>query len=400
MGNKRKYVVLRAVRGNRPRDPFGSLSGIRFRESMIAGAAPQTESKVDAEELTTRDVRDLVRDPAVAAIAPAMPIKLVKPLTVGADAAIDAWGIGEVGAIDTPFDGAGVDVAVLDTGIDRAHDAFRGVDISERDFSGSGDGDRNGHGTHCAGTIFGRDVGGTRIGVARGVRRALIGKVLSDDGGGSSDSLFRAMNWALDQGARVISMSLGFDFPGLVVGLTDEGWPVDLATSTALEAYRGNLRMFDAIMEMATARIPFDGGAVVVAAAGNESRRGEDQRYEIAASIPAAANEVISVAALQRQPNGLGVADFSNTLADISAPGVNILSARKGGGLVAMSGTSMATPHVAGLLALWWQALRQQPLLVNAALVSGRLLAVARTEGFAPGVEIPDRGVGVAVAPR
>lgn len=57
-----------------------------------------------------------------------------------------------------------------------------------------------------------------------------------------------------------------------------------------------------------------------------------------------------------------------------------------------MSGTSMATPHVAGLLALLWQAPRQQPVLVNAALVSGWLLAVARTKGFVHEVEIADRG--------
>ena len=83
--------------------------------------------------------------------------------------------------------GEGVTVAVLDTGIDSKHPAFAGVDIVEKDFTGTGNGDRQGHGTHCAGTIFGRDVDGKRIGVARGVKRALIGKVLGDEGGGDSE---------------------------------------------------------------------------------------------------------------------------------------------------------------------------------------------------------------------
>lgn len=395
MAMKRRFVVLRAVGGARPRDPLSPRAGAR----SVTGGAP-TQPRIDAAELTSADLRDLARDPEVVTIASAMPIRLVRPLAVAQSAATNAWGVEEVGAADTPFDGSGVDVALLDTGIDRSHEAFRAMELVERDFSGTGNGDRNGHGTHVAGTFFGRDVGGTRIGVARGVRRALVGKVLADDGSGTSEGLFQAMIWALDQGARVVTMSVGFDFPGMVVKLTESGWPADLATSAGLDAHRGSLMLFDALMGMAAARLAFDGGSVFVAAAGNESRRSQDRRYEVATAMPAASSEVVSVAALQRSPNGLSVADFSNTLADISAPGVNILSARAGGGLVAFSGTSMAAPHVAGVAALWWQALRQKPTLVDAALVSGRLLATARTGGFVPGVETADRGVGISFAPR
>ena len=117
------------------------------------------------------------------------------------------------------------------------------------DFTGEGDGDLQGHGTHCAGTILGRPVDGTRIGVAPGVTRALIGKVLDRNGSGGSEALFNAITWAVQQGAHVISMSLGFDFPGMVERLSGQ-MPTRLATSRALEAYRGNLRMFDALMEM------------------------------------------------------------------------------------------------------------------------------------------------------
>jgi subtilisin family serine protease len=277
--------------------------------------------------------------------------------------------------------------------------AFQGADLVQQDFTGTGNGDGNGHGTHCAGTIFGRDVGGTRIGVARGVTQALIGKVLDAQGRGTSDALYQAMQWALGSGARVVSMSIGFDFPGMVAQLTQQGWPVDLATSNALEAYRGNLRMFDAIMGIAQAKIDLDGGAVVVAAAGNESRRNVRPDYEIAVSLPAAAEHVVSVGALEKTQSGLGIASFSNTLPVVSGPGVDVVSAKRGGGLTALSGTSMATPHVAGVAALWWQALPELRVPVNARSVVAQLVARANAGAFAAGVQIADRGAGLVAAP-
>jgi subtilisin family serine protease len=355
---------------------------------------------VDAARLTPREVSELARDPDVQAVAPVIPTQLIRPLEVDATAAAQrAWGIAAVGAAESTYSGAGVVVAVLDTGIDRAHPAFAGVTLVERDFSGTGDGDRQGHGTHCAGTIFGRDVAGSRIGVARGVQKTLIGKVLGDDGGGDSRMIFQGLQWALEEGADVISLSLGFDFATAVRRMVEQGWPADLATSSALESYRGNLRMFDAIMAMARARMAFDTGAVIVAAAGNESRRDQNATYEIACSIPAAAEGVVSVGALAEGEGGYGVAAFSNTLPQVSAPGVNILSATPGGGVRAMSGTSMACPHVAGVAALWWEALRATPIKTTATAVAAKLLATARAGVFAPNVDAADRGLGLITAP-
>ena len=116
-----------------------------------------------------------------------MATRLIRPTqgTSTAPANGDAWGIASVRADRSPYSGRGVTVAVLDTGIDTSHPAFAGVDILEQDFTGEGNGDVDGHGTHCAGTIFGRDVSGQRIGVARGISRALIGKVLGQNGGDS-----------------------------------------------------------------------------------------------------------------------------------------------------------------------------------------------------------------------
>ena len=405
----RTYTVLRDMTAASSLGGPVTLSAgpIPFGTSSLG--LPLEEPRLDSVALDTRGLHDLARDPQVRAFAPVMPTQLVRPVPddqarLGAapepdDGTGPAWGIGAVGADVSARNGAGAVVAVLDTGIDATHPAFTGVEIREEDFSGSGTGDRQGHGTHCAGTIFGREVDGRRIGVAPGVASALIGKVLGDDGSGSSEMLFQGIQWAVRQGARVISMSLGFDFPGLVQRLSDEGWPVDLATSAALEAYRGNLRMFDALMQLVRSQSAFNPGTVVVAAAGNESRRQLGAQYEIAVSLPAAAEGVVSTGALGRSAGGLVVAPFSNTLPLVSAPGVDVVSAQAGGGLVSLNGTSMATPHVAGVAALWWEEVLASELPGTAATVASRLLANADTTSLAPGSDVADRGVGVVRAP-
>jgi subtilisin family serine protease len=332
-----------------------------------------------------------------------MPTTLIHPVgepeNETTEATGTAWGVTAVGADRSLRTGAGVVVAVLDTGIDAGHPAFTGVELTQVAFAGSGNGDKQGHGTHCAGTIFGRDVNGTRIGVAPGIGQALIGKVLGNDGSGDSEMIFRGIQWALDNRAHVISMSLGFDFPGLVKDLVDQGWPADLATSVALEAYRANLRMFDALMGMARGSEPFGGGCVLVAAAGNESRRTVNPDYEIAVSIPAAADGVVSVGALGESSGGLQVAPFSNTFPQVSAPGVKVLSAKLGGKLTTLSGTSMATPHVAGVAALWWEELTQSNVPLSARATLAKLLATATTAGLAAGADPADRGLGIVQAP-
>ena len=394
----RTYTILRDVSQTRTSEPF---RGGRVGSGAAGVPEAVPEPRIETADLTTREVRDLARDPEVAAIAPVMPTKLIRPVDMDAQpAAATAWGISAVKADESPFTGEGVIACVLDTGIDASHPAFAGVSLIQQDFSGSGNGDRQGHGTHCAGTVFGRDVDGTRIGVARGVETALIGKVLGDDGGGDSDMIFRGIQWAVDNNANVISMSLGFDFPGFVRFLVEQQQiPVEPATSMALEAYRGNLRMFDALMAIVRARAAFGGGTLLVAAAGNESNRGRRPDYEIAASLPAAAEGIVSVGALEQTTGGLGVAFFSNTFPQISAPGVGVLSAKAGGGLRSLSGTSMATPHVAGVAALWWEAVRRSPIPATAVNVLSKLIATARSTGFAAGGDIADRGVGIVTAP-
>ncbi len=387
---KRKYTILRVQESTATSDPFRFAFG-RIRAAGDADELPAVS--IDADELDARGVDLLGKDRNVLGLAQFMPTKLIEP--VGSAQATDVWGIAAVGADTCPFDGRGVKVCVLDTGIDAQHDAFQGVELEQRDFTNEGQDDLVGHGTHCAGTIFGRDVGGTRIGIARGITQAMVGKVLGSQGG-DTEMLIRGLQWAIDGGARVISMSLGYDFPGLVAS-ESEHMPVAVATSRALEAYRANLHLLDALMAFADARVKLDGGTIVVAASGNESRRPD---IEINVAIPAAAKHVVAVGAAERvASNQHRVAAFSNSLPTLAAPGVGVLSARVGGGLTAKNGTSMATPHVAGVAALWWQALAERSRFPTAPAVLSKLLASARPEAFENESGETERGAGMVTCP-
>lgn len=353
---------------------------------------------MEVEDIERSRIPAITRNRDVLAVAPVMPIKLIKPFDApdpAPAAAGVAWGVEAVGATLSPFTGDGIVVAVLDTGIDAGHAAFKGMTIVQEDFSGEGNGDLDGHGTHCSGTIFGRAVDGLRIGVAPGVEKALIGKVLGGQGG-SSEGIISAMQWAVQQGANVISMSLGFDFPGFVQQLEAAGLPRAAAVSRALEGYRANVELFEQMADLIRALESFKQATVIIAAAGNESDR---PRYEIAVSPPAVSEGFISVAALGRGPQGLVVAPFSNTFANVSGPGVQIVSAQIGGGLRTLSGTSMATPHVAGVAALWAEKIMGNGGPLTGKQLTAMLVASATDTGLEAGFDPFDVGGGLVRAP-
>ena len=373
-----------------------------FQTTRSGGDRVRHELTIEPDD--ARAVAESRRDPNTL-IAESMPVTLIRPATVTAnnekDEADATWGVKRVGAVSCDFSGAGVSVAVLDTGIDAGHPAFAGVKIVEEDFTGEGNGDQDGHGTHCAGTILGRPASelgdGIRFGVATGVPTAFIGKVIGSQGG-STQAVAQGVQWALEQGARVISMSLGLDFPGFAERLRQNGLPGDVATSRALAGYRANIRLFDRLSSLIRARDAFGLGALVVAAAGNESRRGERADFTVEVAPPAAADDIVAVAALDEDSSGrLSIAPFSNSGAQIAAPGVGVLSAKAGGGLTHLSGTSMATPHVAGVAALWCEKLMVENRgELRAADLQARVLGSARAVET---VSAEDSGTGCAAAP-
>ena len=400
-----KYIILRSSDKFVPTmDNLGAEHQTGTRGPVASASVLSGTKSIDiSEEVVSKSQKDdLRRDPQVQAMAPPMPIKLIEPVELSENedsaesSSTNTWGVEAVNSHISSFDGSGVNVAVLDTGIDLAHQAFEGVTIETKNFTTESDEDIHGHGTHCAGTVFGQDVDSTRIGVARNINKALIGKVLGE-GQGDSSNLANAIQWSVQNGAHVISMSLGIDFPGYVKFLVDEeGWDVRPATSVALEAYRANVNLFSALSTLLEAGDAFSNGAVIIAASGNESNRPD---YEIAVAPPAAGNGIISVGALQQGSEGLSIASFSNTQCNVSAPGVDVSSAALGGGLRSLNGTSMATPHVAGVAALWAQKELQETDQISRGNTIAKVLAMATRNGLSEDVELDDIGNGIVQAP-
>jgi subtilisin family serine protease len=326
-----------------------------------------------------------------------MPMQLIAPVAESApDEAEVAWGIEAIGANASQWTGSGVTVAILDSGIDKAHPAFVDVGMTEQDFTGEGDGDSTGHGTHCAATILGRDVDGRRIGVARGVQRLLVAKVLRADGLGDTAWITRGIEWSVREGAQVISMSLGVDFTKFAEQLRRE-MPGVAATSRALAAYRGTVALFASLADYVRRQTEIASGALLVAAAGNASCRTGNPGYTVDVEPPAAADGVTSVGAVGRTPDGgFRVAGFSNTGPKLAAPGEEIVSAARGGGLISKSGTSMATPHVAGAAALWGQQLLESNGQIDPDQLRNRLLGHSRPVGD---LQAADVGSGLVQCP-
>ena len=231
------------------------------------------------------------------------------------------WGMDKfaVDLLRRVTDGSGIKIGIVDTGVDRGHPLLQNV-ADARDFTGSGSGpnDRHGHGTHCSGTVGATD---GRIGVAPGAT-LYHGKGLGDSGSGGS-GLIAAIDWCIQQGCTVVSNSWGG-------GGQSQAWE-------------------------ARFREWADAGIWLIFAGGNSGPNTPDSDW------PGRSMNLINVAALNPD---LSPASFSSAgdKLDTSGPGVNIISCRPGGGFATMSGTSMATPFIAGLLGLYRRALELKGL--------------------------------------
>jgi subtilisin family serine protease len=369
-----RYLVLRNVENmERSFEPSARGLGVGTSQSHgLESASPTTLLPFSGEthELEDDQIDDALAEDDVEAVIPSIPFTLIRPRASESrnERSEIAWGVEAVGAhLNGRVDGRGVAVAVLDTGIKTDHPAFAGLNFAPEDladFVANETGivgvavDDDGHGTHVCGTILGRPVEGTRIGVAPGITRLIVGRVLGK-GGGGTDAIFNAIAWALRRRADIISMSLGVDFAGAVRQYEKDGLPPNVAASRALEAYRANIRFFDRIAGFLDARSSQGRGVLVIAATGNESQRRTNSRFTVAVAPPAGADGFVAVSAVGRKADlSFEVADFSNTGGLLSGPGVDIISAdATSNGLVALDGTSMATPHVTGVAALWTQKL-------------------------------------------
>ncbi len=388
-----RFIALRDRSGNWHRPAPATLRGAAPRDAE-AGADPE----IDVLDVPISQLRDVINASDLLALAPAVATRLIgsEPLDELRDGdTVAGWGLEAVGAKRSDLTGAGGRVALLGTGIDAHHPAFHGVQIEAHDSTGSGIEDANGHGTHLAGTVLGRDVEGLRIGVARGLDRLLVAKAMPDDGHGSSESFLRAFLWAMRQGPDIIGFSLCFDTAFEIERLTEDGFPLTLATAAAQTAYRGNLRIFEMLLAMKVAAT----APLVMGAVGDDSRRMVSPLFETGPAAPAAARGVLSVGALIHDGDMLRPPVFSNAGPALSAPGAGIVSARAGGGVRTLHGTAMALGHAVGIAALWAEDLRRSGRQVHAEALAAALLGHATLQGIDPALFSLNVGAGMVQAP-
>lgn len=251
------------------------------------------------------------------------------------------------------IDVSSIRVAVLDTGYTKH--PLGPVPVASKSFiSGQSIVDGNGHGTHCIGTVLGAD----GIGVAPGAQ-LLVGKVLSNGGSGSSSGIAAGIRWAVDQGAHIISMSLG---GGSSYGPTNEA--IDYA---------------------------FSRGCWVNAAAGNAGYNGSNT-----VGWPAKYPGCLCCGAYQQSG---AIANFSSggSQLDWACPGQEIVSFSTNGQFTSMSGTSMATPFGSGVLAIIYSELLRggHPILQTAAAMRDWFKLNMKDAG-APGFDVRF-GMGIPV---
>ena len=266
--------------------------------------------------IDTQDVAQLAALPSVQYVVADHPIRLIAPVTIqSADAGVpyslaltQADQLHARGIVGDPK----LIVAVVDTGSSPDHPELQGRVLAGKNFVTSGPGvDDNGHGTHVSGTIA-----GLHVGFAPAVQ-ILPAKFLDRDGSGSLEAALSAIDYAVQQGARILSNSWG-------------GGPLDRP-------------MLDLI------RKAEQRGVLFVAAAGND---GQDNDQTPSYPSGYLADNVVAVAATDQRDLLASFSNYGLRSVHVAAPGVAILSSYLGGKYAKLSGTSMATPAITGTAAL------------------------------------------------
>lgn len=247
------------------------------------------------------------------------------------------WGIEHMDIERTRYTGMGVNVAILDTGFDNSHPDFKDRIIKTHSFISEDSEDDNGHAMHCIGIAFGhKDYRGIRYGVAHNTN-IFAGKILDENKKGTQNDLIEGIYWAIANECKVILLSLTIPNDGTKIP--------DVPTLKALKYGREN-------------------NCIVVAAAGNQSHRSRGLPYIFPLGSPADSQLAIAVSAIDHNhaiyehSNHANIADGQQM--NYTAPGVHIYSCWSTKGLPketyrTATGTSMAAPFVAGIIALLWE---------------------------------------------
>lgn len=306
---------------------LGQIDGLILHELGVAVVTATADQVAELRRLAAEPGPIMIVEPerVVRAIRPATPV--AEPAAV--EETTLSWGLPVIGADLSRATGAGVRVAVLDTGLDLQHPDFVGRTIVSRSFIPDQEvHDGHGHGTHCIGTSCGPRFAGAAPGYGVAYESDIYaGKVLDNQGCGADGGVLAGISWAVANGCQVVSLSLGAP--------AEPGQPCS--------------RVFEQVARRAMRR-----GALIIAAAGNASDR---KRGQIASVIhPANCPSIMAVGAVDVQGR---IANFScgtmDTVGqiDLVAPGVDVHSSWPMPTRYSrISGTSTATPHVAGVAAL------------------------------------------------
>ena len=332
-------AVIRALQETATRSQAPFVKRLAGRGAVVETQLWATNALIVRAEPAVLD--ELAHDPAVASVTADTIVPLPKVTQEPVDTKLDdgevVWSVQKIGAPDVwaqGLDGTGVTVGLVDTGADGTHPDLAGKIVAFHDFIGTSTTaiDGQGHGTHTAGTIAGCGKGGKKTGVAPGAK-LIVARVFSEQGASTAD-LLKAMQWIMDPDGNPATN----DAPRVCSNSWGSNSQTDKSFWNVIAAWRA-------------------AGIFPSFAAGNAGPRpstvGIPGGYPI--SFAAGATDSSDGIASFSSRGPISWDGVSMIKPDVSAPGHKVISCKDGGGYWSLSGTSMACPHVTGLVALMLQ---------------------------------------------